>query len=264
MEVAGANRRWRWPFRYRGSRRESAVAQLCSLNHIMLTPVLSHRNESLVDLYCKNWPALCGIRSRFQDLSTPYLAWVHSDYEQADIRLVVVGKETNGWESDDAIAGLDTKQAVERLMRCYSDFKLGVEYSGKQSFWTPVHELYRRFNPEGPTFCFVALNASKMDQDQRQPNDEARDTIIATGLLRDEIRILEPDVVVFHTGPYYESWLDGWFPDLKRTGDMWLSRLDATGLPKHSFRSYHPQYLNRTSQREAIYDRIIAEVDHVA
>jgi hypothetical protein len=28
MEVAGANRRWRGQFRYRGSRRESAVAQL--------------------------------------------------------------------------------------------------------------------------------------------------------------------------------------------------------------------------------------------
>ena len=28
-----ANRRWRWPFRYRGSRRESAVAQLFSLGH---------------------------------------------------------------------------------------------------------------------------------------------------------------------------------------------------------------------------------------
>jgi hypothetical protein len=27
-QVAGADRRWRWPFRYRGSRRESAVAQL--------------------------------------------------------------------------------------------------------------------------------------------------------------------------------------------------------------------------------------------
>src|ERR1039458_9210160 len=31
MEVAGANRRWRGQFRYRGSLRESAVAQLFSL-----------------------------------------------------------------------------------------------------------------------------------------------------------------------------------------------------------------------------------------
>ena len=28
QQVAEASHRWRWPFRYRGSRRESAVAQL--------------------------------------------------------------------------------------------------------------------------------------------------------------------------------------------------------------------------------------------
>jgi hypothetical protein len=31
-QVAGANRRWRCQFRYRGSRRESAVAQLSALD----------------------------------------------------------------------------------------------------------------------------------------------------------------------------------------------------------------------------------------
>ena len=36
MEVAGANRRWRLQVRYRGSRRESAVAQLFSLGHFAL------------------------------------------------------------------------------------------------------------------------------------------------------------------------------------------------------------------------------------
>ena len=36
MEVAGANRRWRCPFRCRGSRRESAVAQLFSLDHVAM------------------------------------------------------------------------------------------------------------------------------------------------------------------------------------------------------------------------------------
>jgi hypothetical protein len=34
FNLPGANRRWRCQFRYRGSRRESAVAQLFSLGHI--------------------------------------------------------------------------------------------------------------------------------------------------------------------------------------------------------------------------------------
>jgi hypothetical protein len=37
MEVAGANRRWRCLFRYRGSRHESAVAQLFSLGHMTMS-----------------------------------------------------------------------------------------------------------------------------------------------------------------------------------------------------------------------------------
>ena len=36
-QVAGANRRWRLQFRYRGSRRESAVAQLFSLDRTPAT-----------------------------------------------------------------------------------------------------------------------------------------------------------------------------------------------------------------------------------
>ncbi|MCX6907855.1 MAG: hypothetical protein NTY01_07420 [Verrucomicrobia bacterium] len=225
----------------------------------------SQRNEALADLYRQNWPALREIMSRFQNLSLPYLIWVHPDYEKANIRLVVVGKETNGWEGQGERTNLDTSnQAVEKLMRLYREFKLGIKYIGKASYWTPVHDLYQRLNPKGPTLGFVALNASKMDQGSKTPNKEVRDAIIATGLLRDEIRILEPDVVVFHTGPYYESWLDGWFPDLKRTGDKLLCRLEAAGLPKHSFRSYHPQYLNRISKRKAVFDQIVAEVTNVA
>ena len=37
MEVAGANRRWRCQFRCRGSRRESAVAQLFSLGGLRIS-----------------------------------------------------------------------------------------------------------------------------------------------------------------------------------------------------------------------------------
>ena len=37
LQVAGANRRWRGQFRCRGSRRESAVAQLFSLGVIRTT-----------------------------------------------------------------------------------------------------------------------------------------------------------------------------------------------------------------------------------
>lgn len=224
----------------------------------------SPRNAALAALYCRHWPVLSEIIARDERLSTPYLAWVHRDYEQADIRLVVVGKETNGWEDRSRVAGKAPEDAVRVLMDTYRDFQLGIHYSGKRSFWTPVHELYRRLNPNGPTLGFVALNASKMDLQGSIPGEDVRDRLVETGLLSGEINILEPHVVVFHTGPAYERWLDGWFPSLTRAGDAWLARLTAVGLPYWAFRTYHPRYLNYSSQRVAIYDRIVAEVTHAA
>jgi len=79
MEVAGANRRWRWPFRCRGSRRESAVAQLFSL--IWLTIV-----KQAISLLSEILHVPVGHTTNYSESAagTPWLrfqcwdAWVHS------------------------------------------------------------------------------------------------------------------------------------------------------------------------------------------
>lgn len=220
----------------------------------------SPRARQLASLCVERWPQLRAILGAHNDLSAPYLAWVHPDYDEAPVRLVVVGKEPNGWGDRNEALAAAPQAAVKSLQAEYRRFRLGVDYAGRGSYWTPVHELYRRFNPGGGRFGFVALNASKMDQAESTPSPLIRSWIIRTHLLPDEIRVLEPHVVVFHTGPSYEEWLDGWFPGLTRTGDQWLARLRAPGLPDHSYRTYHPQYLNFKSRRKSIYDGILEDV----
>lgn len=219
----------------------------------------SVRNDLLRELYLRHWPALQEIASQHDNISAPYLPWVDPDYELAETRLVVVGKETNGW-GDHCLEGMSPGIAVDTLMQEYRDFALGTHYRGRASFWTPVHELYGRLNPTGPPRGFVALNASPLDQHGSTPNADVQSGVLRTRLLCDEIRILEPHVVVFHTGPEYEIWLDGWFPGLKRLGDDWLATLSAVGLPELSFRTYHPRYLNYRSKRSEVYDRIVSAV----
>src|ERR1017187_10348166 len=51
-QVAGANRRWRWPFRCRGSRRESAVAQLSTLGRSVIAKI----DLTIITLYHKVSP----------------------------------------------------------------------------------------------------------------------------------------------------------------------------------------------------------------
>jgi hypothetical protein len=216
----------------------------------------SWRNAALRDIYLRAWPELAKQLGRDSTLSSPYLAWVHPDYDVAEIRLVVVGKETNGWGETPDIASREPADAVTCLMRDYRDFRLGSEYPGKASYWTPVHELYRALNPSGPPLGFVALNTSKMDAASAMPGEAIRDAIVSTNLLPDEIRVLEPHVVVFHSGPDYDPWIRLWFPDVSFEGDEWLVRLQSAALPPASFRTYHPRYLNYQSKRAEIYNRI--------
>jgi hypothetical protein len=145
-------------------------------------------------------------------------------------------------------------------MHEYRDFKLGYEYPKKQSFWLPVQELYKRLNPRGGQYGFIAINASKVDQHGSTPGPEVRIASLKTGILSEEIRILDPHIVVFFTGPAYEPWLDGWFPGLVRNGDMLKATLTAPDLKCPSFRTYHPRALNYRSKRKEVFDWIVEQL----
>jgi hypothetical protein len=220
------------------------------------------RNENLSKLYCAHWDVLKKIIEEDPTLSMPFLTWAHSDYENARVRLVVVGKETNGWADDERqeILRCPTIEAVTKLMAHYRDFELGKDYRGKSSFWVPVRELYENLNPEGAEMGFVSLNVTKVEQNGGMPSAAVRDRQIATRLLAEEIRILDPHVVVFHTGPSYENWLHRWFPGLKVQGNNWFAELKADALPRHSYRTYHPRYLNYRSRRREVYAQIVKAV----
>ena len=214
-------------------------------------------------MYIEAWDSLREVLERDERCSAPYLAWVHADYEQTAQRVVVVGKETSGWDNRSRVLRMSTEDAVEHLQQKYRRFRLGTEYSGKQSYWVPAHELYRRLNPNGPELGFVALNVAKVDVGGKPPPREFRKALTKPNLLRRELEILDPHVVVCHTGPRYDSWLHDEFESLRIIGKRLFARLSATCLPKHSFRTYHPRYLNYKSARKKVYDRIVESVTHV-
>lgn len=215
----------------------------------------SERNADLARLYRYSWFALSRMRAQDPALSAPYFAWVHPDYDRADVRLVVVGQETNGW-GDCLDIPEDPAEATRILMHEYRDFNLGADYAGRAAYWNPIRDLYRRLNPKGPESGFVALNVSIVDQGKREPDTNTRDQIIRLGLLPDQIKALDPHVVVFHTGPTHEDWIDLAFPGVSRSGDRILATLAAPSLPEFSFRTYHPRYLSYRRELASVYDRI--------
>lgn len=223
-------------------------------------------NRDLRELYLRAWPELMDIveSRRPHGISAPYLASASDSFVAAGRRLVVVGKETNTWFNSNIheISRLEAPEAVDFMMEKYRSFDLGRKYKGRGSFWTPVRELSRRLVGEGhsDSDAFVALNISKFDERGSKPPTSVLEAQLATDLLKGEIEILQPEVVVFHTGPSYDKWIPRWFPGAEIEGDRWLATIKAPSLPPTTFRSYHPQYLNRTRQRGKVYSRIADRV----
>ena len=175
---------------------------------------------------------------------------------------MVVGKETNSWFNSKAEGVLATSphEAVSTLMELYEQFDLGSGYRGRGGYWTPVRDLFARLNPTATDVGLVSLNISKFDLGKQAPPPDIMRAQVATDLLRSEIDALAPDVLVFHTGPTYERWLRAWLPGAVITGDKWLATIESADLPRFSFRSHHPQYLNLKSRRAEIYSEIVARV----
>ena len=200
-----------------------------------------------------------------QRASAPLLVEPTGRWFGSPHRLLIVGQETNGWNSTDGtISSLDhfhgRPDGVESMLAAYSDFSFAATYRHRNSaFWrafrllTRSHEtlwtnLYRT-DVEGP----VLLNCNAEDR---------RHLVRTQGvLLREEIAELDPTVTLFLTGPRYDSTLCEVFTDVEMH-PLWLdvperevAKLVSASLPKKSVRIYHPTFLQR-SRRWHLLDRL--------
>ena len=69
-------------------------------------------------------------------------------------------------------------------------------------------------------------------------------------IVREEVRLLNPDYVIFFTGPYYDKFIyrifhDASFEPVNERNERQLARVKSIHLPIKTIRTYHPNYLWR-------------------
>jgi len=69
-------------------------------------------------------------------------------------------------------------------------------------------------------------------------------------LIRFEVELLKPDIVIFFTGPHYDQYIKKAFGDIlyepiQDYAQHKLTFIKSSYLPANSIRTYHPGYLNR-------------------
>lgn len=191
-------------------------------------------------------------------------------YESSKIRIMIFGKETNNWEGRYSLS-------VDGLLDVYEEFfanQLGLTDEKKYSsvFWNytkyyvnRIEETLRLFGP----LQYVWNNTLKIGRanDKGSPANGIIDILEQYfNVLSKEIEILNPNIIIFFTGPDYDSYLKRFFPEIvfsevsKAIPDRQLARISCPKLPFLSFRTYHPNYLNRKNELRKSVERAILKL----
>ena len=187
-----------------------------------------------------------------KQLEGPFLINVDNQYEESSPKIVFVGKENNGWmdvNSQEFYEQRGVKEALKEyetfdfentyscfLFKCLKNIREGV--FGKDEITNRRRSV-------------IYSNLFKFNQRNTPPMFQSifKEIVlkIQDGIFQEEIRILQPDSIVFVTGPNYDKLIQRFYPDVQflpvngyPKNEMCLLR--SRFLPKQSFRTFHPDY----------------------
>ena len=228
-------------------------------------------NKLLANLYSSKWDKLqieiCKINSD-NELKTkptnPLLLVVDNEeiYQSADIKIMIFGQETNGWYEED--------NTIEGIFNGYDTFfNNGKCYKYGGQFWNGFNRFIQSLQHKYPdkTIKPIWNNIVKIGCSDRKgfpPNYIYDIEKQCFSVIKEEIEILKPNIILFFTGPNYDRIISDIFGELPYKAltpfsERQISRVQLDSVP-FAFRTYHPNYLWR-NEIDKYFDRIIEEIE---
>lgn len=181
----------------------------------------------------------------------PFLIHPSDGYWKANLKVSFVGQETRGWSC---------KSSVTEQMDKYKNFALGKNYHSSP-FWSVIRKFEERIC--GSKYNSSWLNLNRYDQNRRRPAEEnIRILSELDFLVLKELEILNPNMVIFFTGPSYDarikSLLCGELIDVQDFTSRELCLVKSKHLNTKIIRTYHPNYLRRSGLERKIIDEVVS------
>ena len=221
-------------------------------------------NNQLYDLYDSKWNDFLSMKDQLDnegiyDYSSPLLMYCwEQEYEEGNKKILFVGQESNSWYEDGSSLN---ENSLNQVISNYEDFDLGNGYNSP--FWHFVHNLNNRFNNSSHSFLWTNINKFGLDKGKGRPNKRVTELENQYfNILKDELNIINPDAVIFLTGPNYDNDIKnklGSIKFIKCTTDhdvREFARLENQYLPYDSYRIYHPNYLSYNSSTDEYLDTL--------
>lgn len=193
--------------------------------------------DTLQDLYTKNLNNLIQVRECFleEDLEGPLLMNLDTYFNQSK-KLMVIGQETNGW-------GCDYKDVAVQL-KLYKEFNVGSSYKASP-FWNIIRKVEDVLSID--KYSCAWSNINRYEHRGKEPKAEILEKIESLDyLLKDEIRLIKPDVCIFFTNHKYDYRIrklfsDVIFTDVPNLPQKHFAFLNHSELPKITIRAPHPK-----------------------
>ncbi|TGU70715.1 hypothetical protein E4633_17100 [Geomonas terrae] len=209
--------------------------------------------------------------AQMHELSSPFLVSVPDTYLAADLKIMYVGKETNGWGGrntfNDFIADL---HGVEKMLQRY-DHEITQEPRWNNRFFVEYKKIRKELcgNVRGSLLC---NNLMKMDFKQdgkaysRNSKDHSQHLLnFSKKLFVNELELLKPDFIIFATSHTYDSVLKKFIPNcdtIKVIEKKALWKFRSSGAV--CYRTWHPQTIKYNSEKtiSEYYQFIINDIKH--
>lgn len=202
----------------------------------------------------------------FSELSAPFLIRIMEEYASAEPRIAIVGQETYGWMDLHLDAFLRSR-GIDGALAEYEKFDFGANYCSSP-FWRRFHEvgqrlLGTRYNRRAVTWMnlFKCNHAGKKSAMIESPHRELVLDLQAD-IFQLEVRHLAPQVLIFFTGPKYNSVISRFYPraSFVTLGEYpvdQVARVRDDQLPELTFRTYHPGYIHWHKAARQFIDAIV-------
>ncbi len=219
---------------------------------------LTEMNGRLRDLY---EPYLQFIQSEFSSysgkISLPLLMKITPSYFDANFKILYVGKEII-----ENFGTLNEKRKfnTDFLMDAHGNFNL--QNSPHTPFWDFVHTINEKINGD-PYKGFTWTSFSKFSFNHNTPPVGIQNKNLRSfELLNHEIRVLQPDIVIFLTGFSYDEEFKHVFNNISYSPviDNVLYRVSHEDLPDNTLITLHPKALIERRISESLQATIIREV----
>lgn len=226
----------------------------------------SEINQKLLKLFESKWEAVNKFYDALQEeeeWAVLHLACIPPNYEKTKYKILIVGQENNGY-------GYETEPKKSMLFTL--DFQNGRYYdnapffSFPYSFCASINDCDNEKYSKKSYLAWVNLKEFSFETSSKKPLNEKAQNIIDNeyNILEEEIKIINPDIVLFLTGPNYDYYIKAQlkgveFKTVENYGIRQFARVEHEALPKNSFRIYHPVYLRRRSLENNYLEKLKKE-----